>query len=72
MPSQTRQISSSHIPIHLLKKGKNLLREQIKGFPIEMVEDNAASAEENPAISAELGDCAQMLMNTIAQFQLKK
>ena len=38
----------------------------------EMVEDNAASAEENSAISSELGDCAQMLMNTIAQFQLKK
>lgn len=38
----------------------------------EMVEDNAASAEENSAISAELGDCAQALMNTIAQFRLKK
>ncbi len=38
----------------------------------EMVEDNAASAEENSAISSELGECAQMLMNTIAQFQLKK
>ncbi|MDE6742461.1 MAG: hypothetical protein K2J95_01120 [Lachnospiraceae bacterium] len=38
----------------------------------EMVEDNAASAEENSAISSELGDCAQTLMNTIAQFQLKK
>ena len=38
----------------------------------EMVEDTAASAEENSAISSELGDCAQMLMNTIAQFQLKK
>lgn len=37
----------------------------------EMVEDNAASAEENSAISSELGDCAQTLMNTIAQFQLK-
>ncbi|MDE5777600.1 MAG: methyl-accepting chemotaxis protein [Lachnospiraceae bacterium] len=38
----------------------------------EMVEDNAASAEENAAISLHLGECAQMLMNTIAQFQLKK
>lgn len=38
----------------------------------EMVEDNAASAEENAAISANLGECAQTLMNTIAQFQLKK
>ena len=37
-----------------------------------MVEDNAASAEENAAISSNLGECAQMLMNTIAQFQLKK
>lgn len=38
----------------------------------EMVEDNAASAEENSAISSNLGECAQMLMNTISQFQLKK
>ena len=38
----------------------------------EMVEDNAASAEENAAISSNLGECAQTLMNTIAQFQLKK
>ena len=38
----------------------------------EMVEDNAASAGENAAISSHLGECAQILMNTIAQFQLKK
>ena len=38
----------------------------------EMVEDNAASAEENAAISSHLGECAQMLMNTIAQFQLRE
>ncbi len=38
----------------------------------DMVEDNAASAEENAAISSHLGECAQTLMNTIAQFQLKK
>ncbi len=38
----------------------------------EMVEDNAASAEENSAISSNLGECAQTLMGTIAQFQLKK
>lgn len=38
----------------------------------EMVEDNAACAEENAAISADLGECAQTLMNTIAQFQLRK
>ena len=38
----------------------------------EMVEDNAASAEENSAISSHLGECAQTLMGTIAQFQLKK
>lgn len=38
----------------------------------EMVEDNAASAEENAAISSNLGECAQTLMNTIGQFQLKK
>ncbi len=38
----------------------------------DMVEDNAASAEENSAISSNLGECAQMLMDTIAQFQLKR
>ena len=37
----------------------------------EMVEDNAASAKENAEISLRLGECAQMLKNTIAQFQLK-
>lgn len=38
----------------------------------EMVEDNAASAKENAEISSHLGECAQMLMNTIAQFQLRE
>ncbi len=38
----------------------------------EMVEDNAASAEENSAISLHLGECAQTLTDTIAEFQLKK
>lgn len=38
----------------------------------EMVENNAASAEENSAISQCLGDCAKSLMDTISQFKLKK
>ena len=38
----------------------------------EMVEDTAASAEENSAISSNLGECAQTLMNTIGQFKLKE
>lgn len=38
----------------------------------EMVENNAASAEENSAISTHLGECAKGLMNTIAEFRLKK
>lgn len=38
----------------------------------EMVENNAASAEENSAISSDLGVCARALMETIAQYQLKK
>ncbi len=38
----------------------------------EMVENNAASAEENSAISSHLGECAQALMETVAQYQLKK
>ena len=37
-----------------------------------MVESNAASAQENAAISASLGECAQSLMDTVAQFRLKK
>ena len=38
----------------------------------EMVENNAASAEENTAVSLNLKECAQSLMDMIAQFQLKK
>ncbi len=37
-----------------------------------MVENNAACAEENSAISANLGECAQSLMDTVAQFRLRK
>lgn len=37
-----------------------------------MVENNAASAQENSAISTHLGECAKGLMDTIAEFQLKK
>lgn len=36
------------------------------------IENNAAGAQENSATSAQLGECAQALMNTIAQFQLKQ
>ena len=36
-----------------------------------MVENNAACAEENAAISANLGECAKSLQNTVAQFRLK-
>lgn len=38
----------------------------------EMVENNAAGAEENSAIAVHLGECARTLTDTIAQFQLKK
>lgn len=37
-----------------------------------MVENNAASAQENSAISTQLGECAKALMDTIAQFQLQE
>lgn len=37
-----------------------------------MVENNAASAQENSAISTQLGECAKSLMETIDQFDLKK
>ncbi len=36
-----------------------------------IVETNAASAQENSAISIQLGDCAKSLMNSIGEFQLK-
>lgn len=38
----------------------------------EMVENNAASAEENSAIATNLGDCANVLMNNISQFKLSE
>lgn len=38
----------------------------------EMVENTAANAEENSAISMQLGKCAQTLMDTIAQFRLRQ
>lgn len=37
----------------------------------EMVETNAASAQESSAISNQLGECARILMETITQFHLK-
>ena len=37
-----------------------------------MVENNAASAQENSAISTQLGECAKVLMETINQFALKE
>lgn len=36
-----------------------------------MVENNAASAQENLAISTQLGECARVLMDTIKQYNLK-
>lgn len=38
----------------------------------EMVGNNAASAEENSAISSNLGECAKSLMDMIAQFRLRQ
>ncbi len=38
----------------------------------EMSESNAASAQENSAISTSLGECAENLMNLIDEFELKK
>ncbi len=38
----------------------------------EMVENNAASAEENSAISSNMGECAQLLKDMIAQFRLRQ
>ena len=36
----------------------------------DMVESNAASAQENSAISTQLGECAKSLMDTIGEFSL--
>ncbi len=38
----------------------------------QMVESNAASAQENTAISQQLGTCAQNLMDTVDSFRLKR
>ena len=38
----------------------------------DMVENNAASSQENSAISSNLRECARSLMDMIAQFRLKK
>lgn len=49
--------------------------EEISGYLnsiSDMVENNAASAEENSAISANLGVCARSLMDMIAQFKLHR
>ncbi len=53
------------------KKSADEISASIKKIS-EMVENNAASAEENSAISSQLGTCAQALMETIAQYQLEK
>lgn len=37
----------------------------------DMVETNAASAEENSAIANQLGDCAEILSNTVNEFKLR-
>lgn len=38
----------------------------------QMVESNAASAQENTAISQQLGACAHNLMDTVNSFRLKR
>lgn len=38
----------------------------------KIVENNAASAQENSAISVNVGECAKSLMDTISQFRLRK
>ncbi len=53
------------------KKSADEILEDIRSIG-GMVENNAASAEENAAIAASLGECAQSLMTMVAQFKLKK
>ena len=38
----------------------------------DMVESNAACAQENSAISSQLGECARILTDMIAEFRLRK
>lgn len=52
------------------KSASNEILESIQSIS-SMVETNAASAEENSAISIQLGECAKVLMETINQFDLK-
>ena len=52
------------------KRSSEEISENLKSIS-SMVETNAASAQENSAISAQLGECAKSLMETIDQFDLK-
>ena len=56
--------------VEIQKKSADEISDNLRSIS-EMVENNAASAEENSAISMNLGECANSLMDTIAQFQLK-
>ncbi len=71
LSANNRQIVSEIVNfVETQKKSAEEVSASIKKVS-EMVEDNAASAEENSAISSHLGECAQRLMGTIGQFQLK-
>ncbi len=69
--SNTRMVNEIVNFVETQKNSANEISESIKTIS-EMVENNAASAQENSAISMHLGECAQALMDTIGQFQLKK
>ncbi len=56
--------------VEIQKRSMDGIAENIKKIS-EMVENNAASAQENTAISWSLKESAQALMDTIAQFHLK-
>jgi len=56
--------------VELQREAANVISADLKNIS-DMVESNAACAEENSAIAISLGECAKSLMDTIDQFSLR-
>jgi len=57
--------------VELQRASVNTISGDLKNIS-DMVENNAASADENLAVAVSLGDCAKSLMDTINQFSLSE
>jgi len=55
--------------VELQREAASVISDDLRSIS-DMVESNAASAEENSAIAISLGECAKSLMDTIDQFSL--